>query len=148
MQHFPSEAESFARLAAEGWTKVELPGFNSHVGPFWRRDTEDGSVAFALVTAERHHNSRHVMHGGALVAFTDFAIGQASRFHNNITRQATVQLDTNFIDAVHIGEVIEMTPELVRATKSIIFMRATLIVGDRVVATAQGVWKRLKAVTA
>lgn len=144
MHHFPSETESRTRLAAEGWTEVALPGFNSHVGPFWRRETEDGSVAFVLVTAERHHNSRHVMHGGALMAFADFALGHASRFHNNITRQATVQLDVNFIDAVHIGEVIVTQPEVVRATKTIVFMRAAFKVDDRSVATAQGVWKRLK----
>ena len=143
MHHFPSESESKAQLLAEGWTEVLLPGFNSHVGPFWRRESE-GRVAFALVTAERHHNSRHVMHGGALLAFADFAIGQGSRFYNDITRQATVQLDANFIDAIHIGEVVVAYPEVVRATKSIIFMRATFMAGDRLVATAQGVWKRLK----
>ena len=58
-------------------------------------------------------------------------------------RQATVQLDMHFIDAVQIGDFVEAKCTVVRRTRSLVFMAAELVVGDRVVATAKGVWKTL-----
>jgi acyl-coenzyme A thioesterase PaaI-like protein len=40
---------------------------------------------------------------------------------------------------------MEARAEAVRATKSIIFVRGQITVGERIVATADGVWKRLGA---
>jgi acyl-coenzyme A thioesterase PaaI-like protein len=45
---------------------------------------------------------------------------------------------------VQIGDFVEAHCEIVRITRSIIFMRGTLMVGDRVVASASGVWKILE----
>ena len=56
-------------------------------------------------------------------------------------RTATVQLDVHLIDAVQIGEFVEAKCRVVRRTHSLIFMVGELVVGDRVVATANGVWK-------
>ena len=47
------------------------------------------------------------------------------------------------IDAVRIGEFVEVKCTAVRRTRSLVFMSAELVVGDRVVATAKGVWKTL-----
>jgi acyl-coenzyme A thioesterase PaaI-like protein len=44
---------------------------------------------------------------------------------------------------VQIGEFVEAKCEVVRRTRSLIFMNAELVVGDRVVATAKGIWKAL-----
>ena len=57
--------------------------------------------------------------------------------------QATVQLDVHFIDAVQVGEFVECRAKVVRRTRSLVFMAAELVVGERVVATANGVWKTL-----
>ena len=48
-----------------------------------------------------------------------------------------------FIDAVQIGEFVESTQQVVRKTRSVIFVRGTLMVGPRVIATADGIWKIL-----
>jgi len=49
----------------------------------------------------------------------------------------------HFIDAVQIGEFVEATCRVVRRTRALIFMSGELTVGERVVATANGVWKAL-----
>ena len=49
----------------------------------------------------------------------------------------------HFIDAVQIGEFVEAKCKVGRRTRSVIFMSAELVVGTRVVATANGVWKTL-----
>jgi acyl-coenzyme A thioesterase PaaI-like protein len=54
-----------------------------------------------------------------------------------------VQLDMHFIDAVQIGEFVEAKCRVVRRTRALVFMSAELVVGERLVATAKGVWKTL-----
>ena len=47
------------------------------------------------------------------------------------------------IDAVQIGEFVECKCKVVRRTRALVFMSGELVVGTRVVATANGVWKTL-----
>ena len=54
-----------------------------------------------------------------------------------------MQLDVHFVDAVKIGEFVEARCQVVRRTRSLVFMNGELVVGDRIVATAKGVWKTL-----
>ena len=49
----------------------------------------------------------------------------------------------HFVDAVQIGEFVECRCKVVRRTRSLVFMSGELVVGERVVATAYGVWKTL-----
>jgi acyl-coenzyme A thioesterase PaaI-like protein len=49
----------------------------------------------------------------------------------------------HFVDAVQIGEFVEAKCKVVRRTRSLVFMSGELVVGERVVATANGVWKTL-----
>jgi acyl-coenzyme A thioesterase PaaI-like protein len=85
-----------------------------------------------------------VLQGGALMTFADRVLGVTARHHTKAARTATVQLDVHFVDAVQIGETVQTVPHVVRATRSLVFMRCELMVGERVVGTAQGVWKLLK----
>jgi acyl-coenzyme A thioesterase PaaI-like protein len=64
-------------------------------------------------------------------------------YANERQPQATVQLDVHFVDAVKVGEFVEAKCQVVRRTRSLVFMSGDLMVGDRVVATAKGVWKTL-----
>ena len=146
--HHPTAAETEARLLAEGWEHETDEGFIGFIGPFWRRPTDDGGIEFCFPTDPRHHNLRGVLQGGALMAFADRCIGRTCRWRTGSNRTATVQLDITFIDAVQIGETVYCKPEMVRATKTVVFMRSTLVVGERVVANAQGVWKLLKPLAA
>jgi acyl-coenzyme A thioesterase PaaI-like protein len=66
-------------------------------------------------------------------------------YANNRKPQATIQLDVHFIESVQIGEFVEARCRVIRRTRSLIFMSAELLVGNRVVATANGVWKALGA---
>jgi acyl-coenzyme A thioesterase PaaI-like protein len=91
----------------------------------------------------KHHNRRGVVQGGMLMTFADRSMGMTCWYANERQPQATVQLDVHFIDAVQVGEFVEAKCRVVRRTRSLIFMAAELVVGARVVATANGVWKTL-----
>jgi acyl-coenzyme A thioesterase PaaI-like protein len=81
--------------------------------------------------------------GGMLVTFADRAMGRTSWYANERQPQATVQLDVHFVDAVRIGDFVEARCKVVRRTRTLVFMSAELVVGERVVATANGVWMTL-----
>lgn len=130
--------------ADEGWTiRDDEPGLMTFVGPLWQRNEEEGP-AFGFLVEEKHLNRRGVVHGGMLMTFADQALGLTSRDLNEDLPQATVQLDTQFIAPVMPGEFVEARAQMLRRTRSIIFMKGILTVDERVVASAQGVWKILR----
>ena len=125
-------------------------GFIGLVGPFWSRPKKSDknsdmgdSVEYAFMAEDKHHNRRGVVQGGMLMTFADRSMGMTCWYANERQPQATVQLDVHFIDAVQVGEFVECKATVVRRTRSLVFMSADLVVGDRIVATAKGVWKTL-----
>jgi acyl-coenzyme A thioesterase PaaI-like protein len=128
--------------AAAGWEPYRDEGFIGLVGPFWTRRSGDTHL-YAFMAEPKHHNRRGIVQGGMLMTFADRAMGMTCWYANERQPQATVQLDMHFIDAVQIGEFVECKCKVVRRTRSLVFMSGELVVGDRVVATANGVWKTL-----
>ena len=128
--------------AAAGWEPYRDEGFIGLVGPFWTRQ-EGETHLFAFTAAPKHHNRRGVVQGGMLMTFADRSMGMTCWYANGKQPQATVHLDVHFVDAVQIGEFVEAKCRVVRRTRSLIFMAGELVVGARVVATANGVWKTL-----
>lgn len=141
----PADGATTTRdLAADGWQPDDDDGFVALVGPIWRRASGD-TDRYAIVTEPKHYNRGGVVHGGVLMTFADRAIGRTCRYANAHQPQATIQLDVHFVDAVQVGEVVEAKCRVVRRTRAVMFASAELMVGTRVVATANGVWKTLGA---
>ena len=130
--------------AANGWEPYKDEGFIGLVGPFWVRAWGD-SFRYGFLAEDKHHNRRGVVQGGMLMTFADRSMGMTCWYANGQRRQATVQLDVHFVGPVQIGEVVEAHCKVVRRTRSLVFMDAELKVGERVVATAKGLWKTLGA---
>ena len=128
--------------AADGWEPYTDEGFVGLVGPFWSRPMEE-SYRYAFLAQPKHHNRRGVVQGGMLMTFADRSMGMTCWYANERQPQATVQLDVHFIDAVQVGEFVEAHCRVVRRTRALVFMSAELMVGERLVATAHGVWKTL-----
>ena len=137
----PDKAATFDPAAA-GWEPYPDQGFIGFVGPFWMRQCGD-SYRYAFLAQPKHENRRGVVQGGMLMTFADRSMGMTCWYANGRRPQATVQLDVHFIDAVQIGDFVEARCRVVRRTRALVFMSGELVVGDRVVATANGVWKTL-----
>ena len=116
--------------------------FGTHVGPFYRPAHGDDTLC-GFVAQDKHGNKRGVVHGGMLATAFDVALGNASWEAAGQKPCATVQLNVHFIGAVQLGEFAQMQAEVVRATRSLVFLRGVMSVDGRVVATADGVWKIL-----
>ena len=132
-----------AKLKSDGWKIAETTGFMHLIGPLWER-LVDGELEFALITEDKHHNRRGLVQGGVLMTFADRTCGITARFVSGKPTLATVQLDTHFVEAGKIGEILISRPRVVRATRSLIFINTEITVDKRCIAMASGVFKILK----
>ena len=92
------------KLKSLGWNSVDASGFIALVGPLWHR-VADGLHEYALIAEDKHHNRRGVVQGGVLMTFADRSCGMTARFVSGSPSLATVQFDTQFVDAAKIGEI-------------------------------------------
>lgn len=129
--------------AADGWQQISNhTAFGDLVGPIWRKD-ENGVPLFGFTVAPKHLNRAGNLHGGMLMTLADQSMAMTARVATGGKRHATIELNTQFVGGVKIGEFVVSYPEVVRATRSVVFMRATMFVGKRVVVTTNGIWKIL-----
>ena len=129
-------------LLSDGWSVLQTAGYIELVGNVYFKEEKEG-VRYGFIAESRHKNRRNVLHGGVLAAFADRTLAMGGRRVNEDLPQATIELSVRFIDAVQVGEFVECMPEVMRKTRSVIFVRGTLMVGSRLVATADGIWKIL-----
>lgn len=128
-------------LKAEGWESVELPGFSGVAGPFWMR-VVDGRRSLGLIIEDRHCNSHlGTVHGGLVMTFADMGLGVAVGDELGHNRVATISLQTQFISVARVGELISCKAEIIRASKQIVFVRGFILADERIVASAEGMWK-------
>ena len=90
---------AIAILQAEGWTVMDDDGFINYVGPLWRRMNGE-FPEYAIVGQEKHRNRRGVVQGGLLMTLADRTCGMTARLLTGTEHTATVQMDTQFVDAV------------------------------------------------
>ena len=131
------------QLTAAGWTVVETTGFLQLIGPLWQR-VIDGRHEYALEAQDKHHNRRGLVQGGVLMTFADRSCGMTARHVSGRPTLATVQMDTHFVEAGRIGEILVSKPRVVRTTSSLIFITTEVTVDQRCIAMASGVFKILK----
>ena len=131
------------KMTAAGWILVETSGFLNLVGPLWER-VVDGNHEYAILAVDKHHNRRNRVQGGVLMTLADRASGMIARVVSGRPTLATVQMDVHFVDAGQIGDILIARPRVVRVTRTLIFTTAEVAAGDRIVATASGVFKILK----
>jgi acyl-coenzyme A thioesterase PaaI-like protein len=131
------------KLRASGWTILETTGFLHLIGPLWQRVVA-GEHEYALIAQDKHHNRRGMVQGGVLMTFADRTCGMSARVVSGRPTLATIQMDTHFVEAGKIGEILTSKPRVVRSTRSLIFVSTEVRVGERCIAMANGVFKILK----
>lgn len=130
LSELPPEAENISR-----------GGFNLFAGPVWRLPAEDEFRRYALVVEQKHMNSSGSLHGGVLMTLADIAMSQTSRAASGAESCSTVSLTCDFIGPGKLGDVIEARVQVTRQTRTMIFLSAKLVCGERVLAVATGLWK-------
>jgi acyl-coenzyme A thioesterase PaaI-like protein len=136
-----TDSQLLEHYTALGWETFSDEGFMQIAGPFFFK-IDGPNMHFLFPTGMKHKNLRSIVQGGALMTFTDRAFGAFARHSTGTKGTATIQFNYNFVDAVQLGEVVELSPVVTKITKSMVFLNGQLCVGDKPVGFATGVWKR------
>ena len=128
-----------------GWRTYDTHGtFDQVVGPFYFRPDPDGRMRCAFRAEPKHMNMGGRMHGGCLMTFADIAMFQTAYQEMEGASGVTVQLDSTFIDGAYVGELVEATGEVIRAGKSLIFVRGQIEADGRTLMTFSGVIRKFE----
>ena len=127
-----------------GWSYY--PGgdpFEDLAGQFYFKVGDDGRPVCAFRAERKHMNGGGFMHGGCLMTFADYALFCIATEELAGGGGVTLSFNSEFIATARPGDLIEATGEIVKAGKSVIFIRGEIFTGARMLLTFSGVIKRV-----
>ncbi|HET9159775.1 MAG TPA: PaaI family thioesterase [Caulobacteraceae bacterium] len=126
-----------------GWRNWGPDAWEDMGGPFVYRVEDGGRVRCAFRAEAKHMNGGGFMHGGALMTFADYALFCIATDELDGSKAVTLSFNSEFIATAKVGDLIEATGEVVRAGRSVIFIRGEIFTGARMLMTFSGVLKRV-----
>ena len=120
------------------------PGFMKYNGGVLFKTISQDEYHFKTTIKENHLNAAGITHGGFIAAFVDAGAGTAAHRSAESNPCVTVSLELKFISTVRLGQELIGKIKIQKKTKSMIFLTCELLVANKIVATASGVWKILK----
>jgi uncharacterized protein (TIGR00369 family) len=126
-----------------GWSWY--PGgdpFEDHAGPFYFRRDADGRARCAFRAEKKHLNGGGFLHGGCVMTFADFALFVIAREAIDGSRTVTATFNGEFVGTAHEGDLVECTGEVVKAGRSMVFVRGLIESGGEPVMSFSAVLKK------
>jgi uncharacterized protein (TIGR00369 family) len=125
----------------EGFKPLNRGGpFLAQLGPLYLKKAGDQYV-IGLRIEERHTNIRGIAHGGMLLTLADSALGIVlSSSRTPPQPMVTVNLSTDFVESANPGDWVEAHVDIQRVGKRLAFANCYLIVGERRILRASGVF--------
>ena len=120
------------------------PGFMKHNGGILFKTISESEYQFKATINENHLNAAGITHGGFIAAFVDAGAGTAAHRSASNSPCVTISLELKFISAVKLGQELIGNTKIQKKTKTMVFLTSELTTGNRIVATASGIWKILK----
>ena len=120
------------------------PGFMKHNGGIMFKTISENEYQFKATITENHLNAAGITHGGFIAAFVDAGAGTAAHRSAGNSPCVTISLELKFISAVRLGQELIGNTKIQKKTKTMVFLTSELTAGNRIVATASGIWKILK----
>ncbi len=130
-----------------GWTTWSngADPYESVIGPFCFK-VEDGHALSAFEPKPHHLNGGGTIHGGALMSFADFALFAIA--HNALSgnvKAVTLTCNSEFIGAGNLDALVEARGEVLRDTRSLIFVRGLITQASRPLLAFSGTLKKIGA---
>jgi len=114
-----------------GW--LHYPGgdpFEDLAGPFYWKET-DGRRVSAFRAEQRHMNGGGFMHGGCVMTFADFCLFVIARGVIDDARTVTATFNCELVGMAREGDLVECTGEVVKAGRSMVFVRGLIVNASR-----------------
>jgi uncharacterized protein (TIGR00369 family) len=126
----------------DGW-ELHVDGtYVAGMGDVFER-CRDGVIEIALQTDDRHKNLSGIVQGGIVMTLIDRTIGINCRAVAEGEPMATATLTINFLRPIRVGDFVSISCRLRKKGRKSIFADADAWVGDRLVATAAGVYMKV-----
>ncbi len=122
---------------------TSLSPFTSTLGPIFARFDAPATYRVGLYPTESHCNMAGSVHGGVVATLCDISLAMATK---GPTLQAqvfpTANLNINYLSAARRGEWLEVRAVCSKLGSRMAFATAEVLAGDRLIATATGVFSR------
>ncbi|MBI3438605.1 MAG: PaaI family thioesterase [Proteobacteria bacterium] len=125
------------------WGAGEDP-FETAIGPFCFRGAGP-DVTCAFEPKRSHLNGGGTIHGGALMSFADFCLFAIGHEALAGAKAVTVAFHCEFLAPGGLDETIEARGEVLRATRSLVFVRGLITQGRRSLLAFSGTLKKIAA---
>jgi acyl-coenzyme A thioesterase PaaI-like protein len=100
-------------------------------GPFyWKRDP-DGTPRSAFRAEPKHMNGGSFLHGGCVMTFADYCLFVIARDAIDGSRCVTATFNGEFVGTAGVGDLVECTGEVVKAGRSMVFVRGLITNASR-----------------
>ena len=119
-------------------------GFIKHLGGLNFKKIEENNFEFSVEIKEMHLNTGGIAHGGFLATIADAGMGTAAHMIADGKRCVTINLDTKFISAGKLGDLLIGKVKILKKTNSLVFISCEINGPESIVAHANGTWKILK----
>jgi acyl-coenzyme A thioesterase PaaI-like protein len=133
--------------STDGWRAVPSAPMPGALGVPWAKK-QDGAWVYGLLTGPEHANPNGIVHGGVLMAFADHALSFLAWEAAARAPCTTIQLNTHFLDAIRLGEFIELRGDITRRTQGLVFVRGVIAAHGaeklRDVGAVDGIWRVLR----
>lgn len=114
--------------------------FNSLVGPLYTRG-DGASRTIGLRAAEKHCNSRGIVHGGLLATLADLALGYTIAFLSDPPKSAvTASLTIDYAGSARVGDWLEVRTDVQKSGGRLTFANCYIYAGDVRIVRASAVF--------
>ena len=121
------------------------PGFMKHNGGLLFKTISENEYQFKSTINKNHLNKAGITHGGYIASLIDAGSGTAVHRSTNTNSCVTVSLDIKFIAPTKESDKILGFTKILKKTNSMVFVICHLECNSKIIASASGVWKILKA---
>jgi acyl-coenzyme A thioesterase PaaI-like protein len=139
-----SKLITIADGAWSGWQC--FPGgdpYEDLAGPFYFRTGDDGRPVCAFRAERKHLNGGGFLHGGCVMTFADFSLFVIARDVIDGSRTVTATFNGELVGTAHEGDLVECRGEVVKAGRSMVFVRGLITSGDEPVMSFSSVLKKM-----
>jgi uncharacterized protein (TIGR00369 family) len=128
-----------------GWSTWSAGGdpYETTIGPFCFR-ADGPRVRCAFEPRREHLNGGGTIHGGALMSFADFALFCIAHKELDNAKAVTLTCNSEFLKAGALDGIVEAEGEVLRATRTLIFVRGLVTQLSRPLLAFSGTLKKIE----
>ena len=121
-------------------------GFMQNIGDLSFKKIDESNFEFSITVLEKFLNTGGIAHGGFIATIADTGMGNAAHISAGNKRCVTINLDIKFISAGKLHDQLLGKVKVLKTTKTLVFISCEILDSNsKVITSASGVWKKLKA---